>query len=145
MDRLNLKNVPIILNLKNVPIILTSDQSRPTGDVTIDGLKITQAQDNIINIDSDVKNIRIIDMEVFKSTIPGNKYGAPTALINIGLRASVQIINSLFSWNKASIVENRGSLMIHGSTMRHNYVKTRNADVSKFVECYPQVKSIICS
>lgn len=128
----------IELNLKNVPIILTSDQSRPIDDVTIDGLKITQAKDNIINIDKDSKNIRIIDMEVFKSTIPGNNYNAPTGLISIGPEASVQIIDSLFAWNQASIVENKGSLLIHGSKMRNNYVKTEKADVSIFVECYPQ-------
>ena len=133
------------LNLNNVPIILTSDQSRPIGNVTIDGLKITQAKDNIINVDKDAKNIRIIDMEVFKSSIPGNNYNAPTGLISISPEASVQIIDSIFAWNQASIVENKGSLLIHGSQMKGNYVNTENTDVSKFIGCYSQVKSIICS
>jgi hypothetical protein len=84
-------------------------------------------------------------MRVFHSSIPGNNHGLPTGLISIGTEASVEIIDSIFAWNKASIVENKGSLLIHGSQMNNNYVRTLNSDVSKFIECYPQAKIIICS
>jgi hypothetical protein len=103
-------------------VISISTESHSSDDVTIDGLKVTDAKDNIIIVDDGKKNIRLIDIEMFKNTVPGNESGAPTSLIFINPQASVQIINSFLSWNSASVVENRGSLMIHGSTMNGNDV-----------------------
>lgn len=94
-------------------------------DVTIDGLKITRARDNIIVVAVDKKRVRLIDIEIFGSNVPGNDSGAPTGLITINTRASVHILESVFAWNQASVVENKGSLVIHSSRLNDNRVRTQ--------------------
>jgi len=89
-------------------------------DVTIDGLTVKYAKDNVIYVDKSKKNIRLIDFEMYHNTVPGINSDARAALIFIHPKASVQIINSNLSWNKASIVNNKGSLMIHGSKLNGN-------------------------
>lgn len=99
-------------------------------DVTIDGLKISKARDNIIAVASDKKRIRLIGLEFYGSSIPGNDSGAPDGLISINARASVHIIDSAFAWNQATVVENKGSLVVHKSRFSDNRVRTQGAVVS---------------
>jgi len=94
-------------------------------DVTIDGLKISKARDNVIAVSTDMKRIRLIGLEFYGSNIPGNDSDLPDGLISINARASVHIIDSTFAWNQATVVENKGSLVIHKSRFSHNRVRTQ--------------------
>ena len=103
------------------------------GNVIIDGLKITEAKDNIISIDSGVRNVIISNLELFKNAVPGNAINAPTGLIHVNERSSVQILESNFSWNHATVVENKGSVLMHSTRLAHNRMRTSNGTVS--LEC----------
>jgi hypothetical protein len=80
---------------------------------------------------TDKKRVRLIGLEFYGGHVPGNDGAAPNGLISINARASVHIIDSVFAWNQASVVENKGSLVVHKSRFNDNRVKTQGTMVSK--------------
>ena len=100
------------------------------GDVTIEGFKVTNAQDTIIGTDQDLNNVRLIDIAMYRNSVTGSD-DSPNGLISVHSKTSMQILNSDFSWNKAIVVENRGNLMIHSSAFSNNRIKTPKVTVSR--------------
>ena len=105
-------------------------------DVTIDGLKVTHANDNIFLVEKDYSNVKPTDLEVFHTDIPGNSRGFPKAVISVKPGTSIQIIGSSFAWNRAAIVENKGGdVLMYDNGVQGNYVQTRNEEVSVMKIC----------
>jgi hypothetical protein len=100
--------------------------------VTIEGFKITSAKDNVISTDKDLDNIRLIDLSMYRNSVPGSNEFS-NGIISVNSKTSMQILNSDFSWNKGIVVENRGHLMIHSSSFSNNRIKTQGVTVSEHV------------
>jgi hypothetical protein len=110
--------------------------------VTIEGFKITAANDNVINTDKNLHNIRLIDLSMYKGSVPGNDV-LSNGLINVNSGTSMQILNSDFAWNKSIVVENRGHLLIHSSTFSDNKIKTQGVTVSIYNHFHFSPRAII--
>ena len=76
---------------------LTLSHNDVIGDVTIEGLKITKAKDNIISTEKNLQNINLIDLAFYQNSVPGS-LGYSNALISVGGGTSLQILYSEFGW-----------------------------------------------
>lgn len=90
-------------------------------NVYLDGFRIKKAKDNIVTVFKDLSNVKLIDMQVYGSSVPpASKPWNELGLIVVRERSNVQIISSTFNWNSATVLHNSGTTTIYSTNMNNN-------------------------
>ncbi len=86
-------------------------------DVWLQGLTINHAKDVAINVDKGKQNSKLIDMTFIGNyvpdTDPDNRVSA--GVVSTELDSSLEVLRSIFKWNKATPIYSRGSLVVYDS------------------------------
>ncbi len=93
------------------------------------------AKDNIVHVDPDIKNAKLIDFEIYGSYVPESDNASLGGLIVTAKGSSLQILRGKFGWNFASIVYNRGYNMIYDSVFRNNRNRRDGSMVCAHCRC----------
>ena len=116
------------------------NKSINTDDVFIEGIMFRNAKDNIVHVDSGVRNAKLIDFEIYGGYAPGGKKTSIDGLIVTAPDSTLQILRGRFNWNFATVLYNRGNTVVYDTQFKANRNRRKDSKVRKSQPC----SGIVC-